>query len=577
MVSLKRFIILSIGLLQLCVFSETVTAADIIVRSDRNPVALNESFQLVYETEGDVDDDPDFSVLEDQLDILNRSQSSNISIINGSYSSKKHWTLTAMAKQQGRLVLPPVPFGSDKSPSYTLMVNEASQNDAQTKDFFTRVRVDQQKVYAQQQLVVTQQLFSAYNLADYEMGELKFSGVDVVVEALGDEKQYQTRIDGQPYVVVERQFALFPQQSGALKLNPVLAKGQTGSRSNSLFNPFSRGKIVRASSKGIEVDVMDVPANADMSPWLPATDFQLLEQWAENPPKFVQGEPLTRTLSIKAEGLSAAQLPVLPDITIDGFKQYPDQPILENIKNDNGLSGYRLEKVAFIPTRAGKITLPAIEIPWWNTKTQKREVARIPQRVIEVAPSPTATQTPAVISPQVSAPVATTPPATASEPEPEVPAVPQNMPEADDSPWMWLAVLSLLGWLATAVAWFLFDKSKRRTTDSNKMDVTITHKTLYKHVQQACTQQDAAACRSALLLWGQAVFSLQQVKTLADIVRIVPDALGHELKKLDAVLYGGSQQQIDFDLISKLLGEINQQQNRQSSAESATLLEPLYK
>ncbi len=570
--NLNRIILIAVGLLQLCLFSASVSAANIVVRSDRNPVGLNESFQLVYETEGDVDDDPDFSVLEGQLDILNRSQSSNLSIINGSYSSKKNWTLTAMAKQQGKLVLPPVPFGSDKSPSYTLTVNEASQNDAQAKDFFTRVRVNQQKVYVQQQLVITQQLFSAYNLAAYGMGELKFSGGDVVVEPLGDEKQYQTRLNGQPYVVVEKQFAVFPQQSGALKLEPALAEGQTGSRSNSIFDPFSRGKIVRARSNGIEIEVMDVPANANMSPWLPASDFQLLEQWAENPPKFVQGEPLTRTLSIKAEGLSAAQLPVLPDVTIDGFKQYPDQPILKNIKNDTGLSGYRLEKVAFIPTRAGKMTLPAIDIPWWNTKTQKREVARIPQRVIEVVPSPTATQPPSVVAPTDAAPVAPTTP-----PELDAPAAQQSLPEADESLWMWLAVLSLLGWLTTAAAWFLFEKSKKRTEDSNKTDVTIMHKTLFKQVQQACLQQDAAACRSALLLWGQAVFSSQQVKTLADIVRIVPETLGHELKKLDAVLYGGSQQQIDFELISKLLGEINQQQNRQSATKTGTLLEPLYK
>ncbi len=60
MVSLNRFIILGIGLLQLCLFVGTVSAANIVVRSDRNPVGLNESFQLVYETEGDVDDDPDF-------------------------------------------------------------------------------------------------------------------------------------------------------------------------------------------------------------------------------------------------------------------------------------------------------------------------------------------------------------------------------------------------------------------------------------------------------------------------------------------------------------------------------------
>ena len=568
MVSLKRFIILSIGLLQLCLIAAPVSAASIVVSSDRNPVGLNESFQLVYETEGDVDGDPDFSVLETQLDILNRSQSSNISIINGSYSSKKNWTLSVMAKHQGKLVLPPVSFGSDKSPAYNLTVNQASQTDRQSKEFFTRVRVNQKKVYVQQQLVITQQLFSAYNLSAYALGELKFGGIDVVVEPLGEEKQYRTRLDGQAYVVVEKQFALFPQQSGALKLEPIIAEGQTGSRS-SLYNSFARGKVVRARTEEIEVEVMDVPASADMSPWLPATDFQLLEQWAENPPKFVQGEPLTRTLSIKAEGLSAAQLPVLPDISIDGFKQYPDQPILENIKNDGGLSGYRLEKVAFIPTRAGKFTLPAIEIPWWNTATQQREVARIAQREIEVAPSPTAAQAQPVapvaqplIEPQVSPP-------TAPAPSPEIVV-------ESDSRWLWLAVFALLGWLATAVSWFVFSRSKAPSTELQPDSGQLPQREAFKQLLESCKQADAARCRSTLLQWARLYFSAHSIVSVRDLRGLLPAEVMRMLADLDANLYGGAQHRIDFAALAELLKQFVKNAARQST-KNVDLLQPLYK
>ncbi len=571
MVSLNRFIILGIGLLQLCLFVGTVSAANIVVRSDRNPVGLNESFQLVYETEGDVDDDPDFSVLESQLDILNRSQSSNISIINGSYSSKKNWTLTAMAKQQGKLVLPPVPFGSDKSPAYTLTVTKASQADAQSKEFFTRVRVNQKQVYVQQQLVVTQQLFSAYNLTAYGLGELKFGGIDVVVEPLGEEKQYRTRLNGQAYVVVERQFAVFPQQSGALKLEPVIAEGQTGSRS-SLFNSFSRGKVVRSRSESIEVEVMDMPANADMSPWLPATDFELLEQWAENPPKFVQGEPLTRTVSIKAEGLSAAQLPVLPNFNIDGLKQYPDQPILENIKNDSGLSGYRVEKVAFIPTRSGKITLPAIEIPWWNTATQKREVARIAPREIEVAPSPTAAQQ-APVAPAPQPDVQKTEPAvTPTVDSPESPA----MVVETNSLWQWLAAFTGLGWLVTAVSWFLFSRAKSDTSEDKPDDSQSKQRKVFKQLQSSCKNADAIACRSNVLLWAKLYFPEQSIVSISDLRRLLPVDVVEQLTNIDANLYGGAQLTIDFETIASGLNQFVKS-NTQQASQKADLLQPLYK
>ncbi len=573
MVNTGRALILVAGFLQLLLFSISASGADIVVRSDRNPVGLNESFQLIYEAEGDVDDDPDFSVLEKQVDILNRSQSSNISIINGSYSSKKNWTLNVMAKQPGKLLLPPVPFGSDNSPSYEVMVNKATTTDSNKKDFFTRIRVNKSKIYVQQQLVVTQQLFSAYNLAAYGMGDLKFGGLDVVVEPLGDEKQYKTRMDGQAYVVVEKQFAVFPQQSGKLELEPILAEAQTGSRSNSIFNQFARGKVVRARSDAIQVEVMDMPADANMSPWLPASDLALLEQWADNPPKFVQGEPLTRTLSIKAEGLSAAQLPVLPDIAIDGFKQYPDQPLLENIRNDSGLSGYRVEKVAFIPTRPGKITLPAIEIPWWNTRTNQREVARIPSREVEVMPSPVAQKaTPAAAAPMTETPIQSTPvPASESSAEP-VPEV-----NADNNQlWMWVAVISSLGWLATALSWFLFGSAKQMRKHTADEQTHSQQAALFKAVLASCKQGDASDCRAQILKWAKHYFPQNGIVSLRDLRTLLPASVVEQLTLLDAVLYGGSEKAVDFAALAEGLKQFVKTDSGKPDRQ-AELLQPLYK
>ncbi len=573
MVNTGRALILVAGFLQLLLFSISASGADIVVRSDRNPVGLNESFQLIYEAEGDVDDDPDFSVLEKQVDILNRSQSSNISIINGSYSSKKNWTLNVMAKQPGKLLLPPVPFGSDNSPSYEVMVNKATTTDSNKKDFFTRIRVNKSKIYVQQQLVVTQQLFSAYNLAAYGMGDLKFGGLDVVVEPLGDEKQYKTRMDGQAYVVVEKQFAVFPQQSGKLELEPILAEAQTGSRSNSIFNQFARGKVVRARSDAIQVEVMDMPADANMSPWLPASDLALLEQWADNSPKFVQGEPLTRTLSIKAEGLSAAQLPVLPDIAIDGFKQYPDQPLLENIRNDSGLSGYRVEKVAFIPTRSGKITLPAIEIPWWNTRTNQREVARIPSREVEVVPSPVAQKA----TPAAAAPIAETPIQSAPVPASESSAEPVPEVNADNNQlWMWVAVISSLGWLATALSWFLFGSAKQTGKQIADEQSHSQQTALFKALLASCQQGNASDCRAQILKWAKHYFSQNGIVSLRDLRTLLPASVVEQLTLLDAVLYGGSEKAVDFAALAEGLKQFVKTDGGKP-AQQAELLQPLYK
>lgn len=574
---LNQFIHRSFLFIGLCTVSWTLFAADIQIRTDRNPVSLNESFQLIYETSDSVDDDPDFSPLQAHVDILNRNQSSNISIINGQYSSSKTWTLTVMAKQKGNMTLPPIYFGTNKSPAYQLTVKPASKKPQDQTGFFTRIKVDRKQLYVQQQLVVTQQLYSDSNLSAYGLGELSFTGMDVVSEALVKEKQYKTRIGNRAYLVVERSYAVYPQASGSLQLQPVLAEARTGSAASSFFGSFSNtGRVVRARSNSLEIKVMAVPAEANMNPWLPATNLQLMEQWPDNPPKFMQGEPVTRTLSLKAEGLTAAQLPEMPDISIQGLKQYPDQPLLNNIKNDSGISGYRLEKVALIPTRAGEIKLPAIEIPWWNTKTQSRQVARIPSRTITVLPS--VASTPMATAPTENAIQQVEPQMLKLGPNmgAESQAVNDNQPKGGKL-WMFLSAIFALGWIATALFWFIFSRSQGATAQADKPAKPTSAQQQYRQLAQACEDKDVAECRSRLLSWAQSMYSKQDVKNLNDLMMCVSREMAKEIRKIDAVLYGGHRRQINFKLIVEQAGRLMQQEKEKDSQPGPELLEPLYK
>ena len=558
----------------LCLFSHAVLAATIAVHADRNPVGLNESFRLVYESKDSVDDDPDFSPLQPYLDILNQSQSSNVSIINGSYSSSKSWTLTVMAKQTGEMTLPPISFGRDQSEAYTLTVTETAKGSADKSGFFVRVRAEKTQVYVQQQVVVTQQLFSASNLTAYGLGELSFQGPDVVIEPLGDEKQYQTTIDNRAYLVIERRYAVFPQQSGQLKLSPVIAEARIDNGPRSLFDAFgSRGKVLRARSNAQQIDVLALPVAANMNPWLPAASLEVVEQWPQNPPVLVQGEPMTRTLSIKAEGLTAAQLPVLPDIQIDGLKQYPDQPLLNDIRNDSGVTGYRVEKVALIPLQPGQIQLPAIDIPWWNTQTQTREVARIPARTIQVQAAAVTTDSPPVSPQPLIPPVA---PA-ASVGTSQVPAQNATVESHDErfSPWLWLSLVLGFGWLLTAVLWYRSARLSSLPVVEKVSASTDSAEHLIRQLEKACQAQDASACRRQLLDWGRALYAGQGVETLADLCRYLPAELVSEVHKLDAQLYAETPQPVDFSAIIRSAHDC--MKNNQPARSTKELLEPLYR
>jgi hypothetical protein len=167
------------------------------------------------------------------------------------------------------------------------------------------------------------------------------------------------------------------RRSGTLTLAPVEFAGE-------LLGRGYFGRYRRTASEPMDLKIL--PSPPDAIPWLPASELTLSEQWPQDPPVFHAGEPLTRTLTITAKGLTAAQLPPLGGASVEHFKQYVDQPELNDQTADEGVTGVRREKIAFLQTEPGKYTLPAIEVNWWNTGTRSFEVVRVPERDVEVPP-----------------------------------------------------------------------------------------------------------------------------------------------------------------------------------------------
>jgi hypothetical protein len=70
------------------------------------------------------------------------------------------------------------------------------------------------------------------------------------------------------------------------------------------------------------------------------------------------------------------------------MKVYPDEPAIDDQSSGMFLLGQRVEKFALVPTRAGKFSLPAIRVPWWDVATDQPREAVLPARTIEVLAAP---------------------------------------------------------------------------------------------------------------------------------------------------------------------------------------------
>lgn len=586
-----QLLLLTLLLLTLPLFNGGLAqAADIQVKIDRQLIEANQTFTLQFESSDKVDGEPDFSPLEKDFRIISQSSGSNISIINGEYQKSRQWSLTLVALRDGKLTIPSIQFGKDKSRAYQIEVQpvKASEPGSQA-DFISELEVSHEQLVVQGELVVTQRLLSSRNITAYEFSPLQTSGVEVATEPLGDVKQYQTRRGNKAYLVLEQQYVIYPQAAGQLTIEPSLASARIALNSGSGFDPFrSNTQTVRRTSPARNIQVDPVASGFSGRHWLPAREVQLVEEFPDGD-SFKVGEPITRTLSLLVNGQMASQLPEFELPEIKDLKQYPDKPLLNNSKSDSGIIGVQQIKVALIPGKAGNYTLPAMEIPWWNTQSGKMEIARLDARSFSVTPAGATSSTDKDSAPKIISTPADNAPSVSPAVTDES-AVPGDADltantSADTTQsstlWKLLSLLLALGWLATLV-FFMRRKTATTTTHNNQPAQPSSVAAARRQLKAACDSANPQQIKSALLQWGNALFNDQPVHSLGQLASRIasqPDSseLSQRLNQLNECLYNTSSADWRCDNLLSLCQAFEQTQATKASSEHEPQLEDLYK
>lgn len=511
-------------------------AAHITASVDRNPVSIDESFKIFFTADDNPEGDPDFSPLEQDFDILNQSQSSNASWVNGTYTNSIRWTIEVTAKKAGDAVIPAIAFGNDTSEPLPIVVQQgASNKDAahSNEEIFLEAKIEPVQPYVQSQVLYTIRLYRRVDVAQAELSEPELT--DAVIEKLGEDSNFNTVVNGVSYLVTERKYAIFPQKSGTMTIKPLALTAQVIVASQPDFRDFfgtRMTKTKRVLSNEVVLNVKPAPPEFKGKNWLAAEKLELSQTWSGDTQQMKVGEPLTRTLTLRGVGATVGQLPELNTLKTDvKLKAYPDQPVLNEQKQANGITATRQEKIALIPSEAGKHVLPAIEIPWFNTKTQKMESARIPETVINVigvgAKPP---ETASSASSSASTPSPGENPVTTLQTTPDKRL---NNP----SPWLWVSVFLAVGWLLT-VLYFLLRKPKIATDELQRISTDNDEKRVKESVRQlknACADNNPQAAKDALLTWGKLKFG---VNNLGSVAESCDARLRDEILDLNQVLYG---------------------------------------
>lgn len=541
----KNFSTLLTLLITIFSFSLPVQALTKVAASiDKNPAVVNESIVLTVVANDDINSNAlDLSALTQNFIVGRTSVRSQTSMVNFDTTRTTIWSTVLIAKRAGMVTIPALTIEDKQSQPITLNVLSANDPVAQKqKNIFIDSKISSDNIYVQQQVTLSVKLYFSAELRRGNLSEPSLEGANI--SQVGTDQESDKIINGKRYRVIERVYAISPQRSGEFVISPPRFSGeimmQSSRRSN--FLSFGETKPVSIIGDEITLTVRPIPV-AYQGHWLPSEIISLHQEWqpalaSSTNNNFIVGEPITRTITLTAAGLSKEQLPKLTMTVPQGLKVYPDQVELHSSMPQNRLVSQAVRSFAIVASKAGTFELPEITIPWWNTITNRQEKAVIAAQTITVLPNPDQPQvqvmgnTPSAGN--LTAPVCLQTSTSSSNNT-------NNTAEIiiQDS---WVQWLYLALWLITALAWFISTKiNKAATTNHTESQPINDH---YLALLAACKQQHNKKVLSLIVPWVNSLLpanTKNKVSSLDEAIKIVNNVeFGLALNHLQQALYGKS-------------------------------------
>jgi len=355
--------------------------AELTARLSAPQIDETQTLELTIRTDSrNVQGRPDLKGVQSDFEILTVRKNEQYRVMNGNVQQWTDWIIALRPLRTGTLRIPPLPYRGEETKPLELKViplDPAIKQQMGNRVFF-ETSTEPEKPFVQAQVVFVRRLLYAEGTQIY--GEMPDTPTieDAVVIALGNATSKNVTRNNQRYGMIEQRYAIFPERSGTLTIPGAVVSGSV--RMN------VRGRLrrngVRVIAQPMELNVRPIPDDYPPdTPWLPATQVDLLEAWDSNPVVFAQGRPLTQTLIVRSDAATGSIIPPLDyEIPASHFRSYPEQPDIADNQQPNGIIGTRSQTWSLIPTQEGAATLPAVELTWFDTVNETVRTATLEPR-----------------------------------------------------------------------------------------------------------------------------------------------------------------------------------------------------
>ena len=386
----------------ICALLYACSASAIQVSLSANEVFQGDSLSLSI-TDSKPIDQVDLAPLSKDFMLGGQQRGQSSRFINGVGSTTYELGVVLFPMKTGEIQIPALKVGNETTEPLTLTVKAQGEQikNAGALDSPTiqlQARVSDAAPYVGQSLFYTVQLTDGVGVISGEV--IPGQNDKIHITPVGQDREKISMQDGKKVRVIERTYRLVAQEAGTLKINPAVFNGEVTYKRprkktrQALFGMFSGEdffqdfmdpvRTIQIISNPIELRVKAQPA--DWSGWwLPSTDVQLNVSY-QQPDELKVGDAVQGELTLSAMDVDANDMPVVKVPAKSNFRIYPEpEERTTQTTPDGHVKGIVKTKFSLVPLKEGMMEIPEIQVPWFNTKTEQKEIAKIEAYPLKVA------------------------------------------------------------------------------------------------------------------------------------------------------------------------------------------------
>ncbi|MBT3179731.1 MAG: protein BatD [Candidatus Marinimicrobia bacterium] len=351
---------------------------------DRNRLEEGELITLSIEVSGSKDfAQVDMSQIKKDFEILSGpGQQTNIQWINGSMTSTKTLTWTISPKMNGALSIPGI-YGTVDGKTFRgkpIQVHVKKNSESTDNSVFIVAEVDKEKAYLGEQITVSFKLYKNVNMSIEPFQVPEFSGF--WVEDLYTPQRVQYRnvtLQGVKYQVANLgQKALFPIPSTQhiipqLKVKAQIEMKKKNRRRDPFFDPFFDSFLTQTKTKvlnteKIKINIIPFPDPKPFDFSGAVGSFTISAKTDRDTAKVNEGF----TFTISMVGTGNLGLFSIPEIKFpDALEAFPPTDNFEKDTFRDDLTGTQTWEYILIPRRAGNLTIPRVQMSYFDPKSRQ--------------------------------------------------------------------------------------------------------------------------------------------------------------------------------------------------------------